>query len=173
MEIKKGDVFQCVQDLIVNNIVLCKKGYMYRSNEDGYISANDVHRIGGEIDDYLEFLFHEDDITDAQNFANSSCSSDDKDMTKEIPKELYDKLCYLGIIDEEGVRGSNVGESNYSEHLIQAWTIWLDYPELTPFDCDIIKRVLRKKKSDTRKMDYEKIIHICEERIRQLNCEVE
>lgn len=91
----------------------------------------------------------------------------------EIPMSLYNRLRYLGIIDESGVRSHNVGKSDYSkgEHLIQAWSLWLDYPELTSFDHDILKRVLRNKEGDTRKMDYEKIIHICEERIRQIDNE--
>lgn len=93
---------------------------------------------------------------------------------KEISDELYAKLEYLGIIDND-VRRHNVGKSNYSKKTIQAWTIWLDYPELTSWDDDIIKRVLRQKEeegmsaNESRKMDYEKIIHICKERIRQLD----
>lgn len=87
---------------------------------------------------------------------------------KEISDELYSTLEYLGIIDN-GVRNHNVGKSNYSERLIQPWTIWLSYPELTSFDHDILKRVLRTKDGDSRRMDYEKIIHICEERIRQID----
>ena len=69
---------------------------------------------------------------------------------------------------EDGVRSYNVGESDYSKHKIQPWDIWIEY-KLNPFDADIIKRVLRKKKTDCRKMDYEKIIHICNERIRQID----
>lgn len=87
---------------------------------------------------------------------------------KEISDKLYADLEYLGIIDY-GVRSHNVGKSNYSERLIQPWTIWLSYPELTSFDHDIIKRVLRTKEGDSRRMDYEKIIHICKERIRQID----
>jgi hypothetical protein len=87
---------------------------------------------------------------------------------KEISDKLYADLEYLGIIDD-CVRNHNVGKSNYSERLIQPWTIWLSYPELTSFDHDIIKRVLRTKDGDSRRMDYEKIIHICEERIRQID----
>lgn len=68
----------------------------------------------------------------------------------------------------EDVRTFNVGASNYSEHKIQPWDIWLEY-QLNPWDADIVKRVLRKKSTDTRKLDYEKIIHICQERIRQLD----
>jgi hypothetical protein len=35
----------------------------------------------------------------------------------EIDKKLYDKLCYLGIIDNSGVRDHNIGNSDYSKHL--------------------------------------------------------
>lgn len=69
---------------------------------------------------------------------------------------------------EENIRGYNVGESDYSKHKIQPWDIWNEY-KLNPFDADIVKRVLRHKKTDSRKMDYEKIIHICKERIRQID----
>lgn len=69
---------------------------------------------------------------------------------------------------ENDTRSYNVGESDYSKHKIQPWDIWIEY-KLNPFDADIIKRVLRHKKTDTRKMDYEKIIHICQERIRQID----
>lgn len=86
----------------------------------------------------------------------------------EISDKLYDKLKYLGIIPDD-TRSYNVGESNYSKHIIQPWSIWLDYPELTSFDHDIIKRVLRTKTGENRETDYLKIIHIAKERIRQLN----
>lgn len=86
---------------------------------------------------------------------------------KEISDELYDRLSLLGIIPN-GVRNHNVGASDYSQHIIQPYSIWLDY-SLNPWDADIIKRVLRKKEGQDRKEEYEKIIHICEERIRQLD----
>lgn len=87
---------------------------------------------------------------------------------KEISDELYEQLDYLGIIPNE-TRSHNVGKSNYSTKLIQPWTVWRAYPELTSFDHDIIKRVLRSKEGDARRMDYEKIIHICEECIRGID----
>jgi hypothetical protein len=40
--------------------------------------------------------------------------------------------------------------------------------DLNPWDADIIKRILRTKKGEDRKLDYEKIIHICKERISQI-----
>lgn len=73
----------------------------------------------------------------------------------------------LDVIKED-VRVYNVGESDYARHKIQPWDIWIEY-KLNPFDADIVKRVLRHKPTDTRKKDYEKIIHICKERIRQID----
>ena len=69
--------------------------------------------------------------------------------------------------DADDVRAYNVGASDYAKHKIQPWDIWLEY-KLNPWDADIVKRVLRDKPTDGRKLDYEKIIHICKERIRQL-----
>lgn len=87
---------------------------------------------------------------------------------KEINDELYAELKQLGIINENSdVRSHNVGTSDYSKHVIQPWSIWIDY-NLNAFDADIIKRVLRTKENTPRKEDYEKIIHICQERIRQI-----
>ncbi len=91
----------------------------------------------------------------------------------EISNELFQKFKELGIIDDSNVRSSNYGKSDYSKHLIQPWSIWKEY-NLNPWDADIVKRVLRikeepgKSKEDARIMDYEKIIHICKERIRQI-----
>ena len=87
-----------------------------------------------------------------------------------VPADLYCRLQKLGIIPNE-VRNMNVGASDYSKHLIQPWAIWQEY-DLNPWDADIIKRVLRHKATDTRKVDYEKIIHICQERIRQLETDI-
>lgn len=84
-----------------------------------------------------------------------------------IDDNLYNELCRLGIINSEDVRGSNIGASDYSKHLIQPWSIWLEYG-LNPWDADIVKRVLRTKEGESRILDYEKIIHVCNERIRQL-----
>ena len=64
-------------------------------------------------------------------------------------------------------RDHNVGESDYAKHKIQPWDIWLEY-RLNPWDADIIKRVLRTKPGQ-RRLDYEKIKHICDERIRQID----
>ena len=94
----------------------------------------------------------------------------------EINDKFADKLIALGIINTESynVREHNVGKSDYSKHIIQPWSIWLDW-QLDPWDADIIKRVLRTKKesgmteNEARILDYKKIIHICNEKIRQLS----
>jgi hypothetical protein len=70
-------------------------------------------------------------------------------------------------------RDMNVGASNYAEHAIQPWDIWLEY-QLNPWDADIVKRIVRTKveggmePDEARILDYEKIIHICQERISQI-----
>lgn len=92
---------------------------------------------------------------------------------KEIDDKLYAELVHLGIInqDENNVRNHNVGTSDYSTHIIQPWAIWLDW-NLNPWDAYIVKRVLRNKLGESRKQDYEKIIHICQERIRQIETQI-
>lgn len=102
-----------------------------------------------------------------------------KQFEKTIPvgENLYRSFERLGLIPNE-VRKGHVGQSNYSQHVIQPWSIWLDY-NLNAWDADIVKRVLRTKtepgltEKESRKLDYEKIIHICNERIRQLDLEPE
>lgn len=86
-----------------------------------------------------------------------------------IDWEVYKRLKYLGIIhDSDDVRSFNVGMSDYSKHTIQPWSIWIDY-SLDPWDADIVKRVLRDKEGEPRELDYEKIIHDCQEKLRQIN----
>ena len=68
---------------------------------------------------------------------------------------------------QQNIRSYNIGNSNYSTHKIQPWDIWEEY-KLNPWDADIVKRVLREKKGESRKLDYQKIIHICLKRISQL-----
>lgn len=88
---------------------------------------------------------------------------------KEISDELYAKLDRLGIIPNE-VRKANVGNSNYADHVIQPYSIWIDW-NLDAWDADIVKRVLRTKEGDPRKWDYMKIKHVCDEKIRQIEWE--
>lgn len=95
--------------------------------------------------------------------------------TREIPEDLFLRLSYLGIIRND-VNSHNEGNSNYNDgtHTISPWSIWLDYPELTSWDHDIVKRVLRTKVDagytprQQRMLDYRKMRHDIDERIRQL-----
>ena len=75
---------------------------------------------------------------------------------------------HIDAMITEDIRSYNIGTSDYSKYKIQPWDIWLEY-KLNPWDADIIKRTLRNKQGTSRIEDYEKIIHICKERIRQLN----
>jgi hypothetical protein len=85
---------------------------------------------------------------------------------KEISDELYMTLDRLGMLPNP-TRSHNAGKSNYSKKFIQPWSIILEYG-LDYWDGDIIKRVLRTKEGEPKKLDYEKIIHICQEKIRQI-----
>ena len=85
----------------------------------------------------------------------------------EISNEIYKRLQIRGLLPNE-VRDHNIGASDYAAHVIQPWAIWIDYA-LNPWDADIVKRVLRTKQGEDRRQEYQKIIHICEERIRQID----
>jgi hypothetical protein len=70
-------------------------------------------------------------------------------------------------------RAYNIGSSNYASLKIQPWDIWKDW-KLDPWDADIIKRISRTKEipgksfEEARIEDYEKIKHVCDEKIYQL-----
>ena len=83
-------------------------------------------------------------------------------------KEKQDNSKYISSHD------FHVGESDYSKNKIQPWDIWIEYA-LNPWDADICKRIIRTKivpgmtAAESRIQDYEKIQHICQERINQIN----
>lgn len=56
----------------------------------------------------------------------------------------------------------NVGKSNYSQMKLQPWEIFEAHQHLNYWEADIIKRLLRTKKGDSRLLDYEKIVHIAQ-----------
>lgn len=78
----------------------------------------------------------------------------------------------------DSVRNHNVGNSDYAKHRIQPWDVWIEF-QLNPFDADLVKRTLRTKaeggmtQAEARKLDYEKIVHISSERIRQIKTGVD
>ena len=135
-------------------------------------SINDV--TPEQIESFMETMQNEHHISEINDKVMSNETSKDDCGCKQISARLYKELERLGIIDNSGVRNDNAGTSDYSKHFIQPWTIWIDYPELNSWDHDIVKRILRQKvdagytASEQRKLDYKKIIHDCEECIRQI-----
>ena len=99
-------------------------------------------------------------------------TADAKDIALNCDITEQEAVGYLSRISSENWRSEvrtrdyNIGESDYGTRKIQPWDIWLEY-DLNPWDADIVKRVLRTK-AGQRVLDYEKIKHICDERIRQL-----
>jgi hypothetical protein len=104
-------------------------------------------------------------LTKPKEVTTEKCQVDNSEKIP-IDKRIYNQLVRLGIIDSS-VRADNQGNSDYAKHIIQPWSIWIDW-NLNAWDADIVKRVLRTKEGDPRELDYKKIIHICNERIRQL-----
>lgn len=88
-----------------------------------------------------------------------------------ISAELYDKFNKLGLIPNE-VRNHNVGQSDYSKKVIQPYSVWIDW-NLNPWDADIVKRIARTKEGEDEVTKYNKIIHIAQERLRQIKAGVE
>ena len=86
--------------------------------------------------------------------------------TTSIPTILYNQLNYLGLIPTSE-REHNIGTSDYATKLIQPWSIFLDNPQLNYMECVLIKRILRTKSTDSRKLDLEKCHHIISELLRQ------
>ena len=78
--------------------------------------------------------------------------------------------------EAEEVRNHNVGNSNYSQMPkgYQPWDLWKIF-HMNPWDADILERLLRTKAepcmtmAESRKLDYQKIIHVCQERINQID----
>lgn len=75
-------------------------------------------------------------------------------------------------LKKKATRSYNPGASDYAKHKIQPWDIWEEY-NLNPWEADIVKRILRKNKRDTRKLDLEKIVHVATELIRQIDANLE
>lgn len=118
-----------------------------------------------------------EDIEDTKDTENSQVKllKDWKEFFS-INKRALCKLIELGVLKttKHSCRDAHIGKSDYSEHVIQPWTIWLEY-NMNAWDADIQKRLLRTKvepgmtPEEARKLDYQKIIHDAQERIRQLD----
>ena len=92
-------------------------------------------------------------------------------------EDIIKKECGVSSqIETKNTRNYNIGNSNYSSMPkgYQPWDLWKVY-HMNPFDADILKRLLRTKiepgmtPQESRKLDYQKIIHVCQERINQID----
>ena len=92
-------------------------------------------------------------------------------------EDIIKKECGVSSqIETKDTRNYNIGNSNYSSMPkgYQPWDLWKVY-HMNPFDADILKRLLRTKiepgmtMKESRKLDYQKIIHVCQERINQID----
>ena len=138
--------------------------YMYFNADN--VSMNDCSRcIGFTVRGVKDSKNLHNTLTKPKEVTTEKCQVDNSEKIP-IDKRIYNQLVRLGIIDSS-VRADNQGNSDYAKHIIQPWSIWIDW-NLNAWDADIVKRVLRTKEGDPRELDYKKIIHICNERIRQL-----
>ena len=92
-------------------------------------------------------------------------------------EDIIKKECGVSSqIETKNTRNYNIGNSNYSSMPkgYQPWDLWKIF-HMNPFDADILKRLLRTKTEpgmtpqESRKLDYQKIIHVCQERINQID----
>ena len=148
---------KCIQEFINSKgITIMKHG------DNVVINADNLYNSTTKLDYKIPSTLNWDSYVTSNNIQTNV--EKDKQL-KELER--------LGLINSD-CRKINEGSSDYSKHIIQPWSIWMDY-NLDPWDADIIKRVLRTKKEsgmtkeESRILDYKKIIHICNEKIRQLS----
>ena len=101
-----------------------------------------------------------------------------QEATNSCPEEniIKEECRTTSQIGTEEIRNYNIGNSNYSSMPkgYQPWDLWKIF-HMSPWDADIQKRLLRTKAepgmtmTESRKLDYQKIIHVCQERINQIN----
>ena len=152
-----------VQEMVIREYRHKNAAYLYISSE-GYLAWLKSSQIS---------IFDEWNLVevDPELFirTNGTCEEDNLCGAEEL-KTIKDVLQDTEAPQEEQanqIRKYNIGSSDYAKRKIQPWDIWLEY-ELNPWDADIVKRVLRNKQGQSRIEEYQKIIHICEERIRQI-----
>lgn len=151
-------------------------------------NRNQEQRLIGEkmnelkIGDFVEFINNTNDVfTYGKTYIIKEVDnqryyvfSDRHIETGIIKKDFFKAFKYINnICQKQTHRNYNIGSSNYAEMNIQPWDIWKDW-KLDPWDADIVKRISRTKKiegksfAEARIEDYEKIKHICDEKISQL-----
>lgn len=181
----KTCIYKGAQDFFYHDVCIAKSGDTLEIGPEGIRNISNKNKFSKAPEEIKEGILKECEEYDPEtgidteevdfsgfpsNLNNSSVRS-----FVQINRDAIDRLVTLGVLKttEDSCRDYNVGKSNYAIHVIQPWAIWQDY-NLNPWDADIVKRILRTKQEpgmsevDSRVMDYEKIIHICKERIRQL-----
>lgn len=176
-------------------IILTKDVALFRNEKwfNEYFSFSSLHKpfegTEGMTQEGTEVLLdghaiHEDAPLSDEIFSEDTKDTEDSQVELledcreffSINKRTLYKLIELGVLKttKHSCRDAHVGKSDYSEHVIQPWTIWLEY-NMNAWDADIQKRLLRTKvepgmtPEEARKLDYQKIIHDAQERIRQLD----
>ncbi len=188
----KTYIYKGAQDFLYHDVCIAKLGDTLEIGPEGIRNISNKNKFSKAPVEIIEDILRECEEydpelgIDEEDFTPKAATrdvvldcllSDEKTAMTivNLNKDTIIKLMYLGVLstNKKSCRSYNIGKSNYSEHVIQPWAIWQDY-NLNPWDADIVKRILRTKQEpgmsevDSRVMDYEKIIHICKERIRQL-----
>ena len=184
----KTYIYKGIQDFFYHDVCIAKLGETLEIGAEGIRNISNKNKFNKAPIEIIEDLLKECEEynpelgIDEEDFTPKAASWDealncllsDEKTSRDIiniNKEVIIKLINLGVlsINKETCRSYNVGKSNYSKHVI-----WQDY-DLNPWDADIVKRILRTKveegltETEARIMDYKKIIHICQERLRQLH----
>lgn len=188
----KTYIYKGVQDFFYHDVCIAKLGDTLEIGPEGIRNISNKNKFNKAPVEIIEDILRECEEydpelgIDEEDLAPKAATRDvvlDRLLSDtktamtivNLNKDTITKLMYLGVLstNRESCRNYNIGKSNYSKHVIQPWAIWQDY-ELNPWDADIVKRILRTKveegmtETEARIMDYEKIIHIANERIRQL-----
>lgn len=181
----KTYIYKGMQDFFYHDVCIAKLGETLEIDPEGIRNISNKNKFSKAPVEIIEDILKEceeydpevgldvDDI-DIVGFPDNLNNSNLRSFVQ-LNRETIAKLVSIGVLktQSDSCRDYNVGKSNYSVHVIQPWAIWQDY-SLNPWDADIVKRILRTKQEsgmseiDSRIMDYEKIIHISKERIRQL-----
>ena len=165
--------------------VLIAKGINLGEKFDGlFISDNKVGILETHLD-YEMAVLKEVSVYEAFEYCIPDGMRYNKELDKLVPDVISasNEYCSGIKVEQEPVksyvkktenhRDYNIGSSNYASMKIQPWDVWKDW-KLDPWDADIIKRISRTKEipgksfEDARIEDYEKIKHICDEKIYQL-----
>lgn len=180
----KTYLYKGVKDFFYHDVCIAKLGDTLEIGSEGIRNISNKNKFNKAPVEIIEDILKECDEYDPASGIDLE-EEDFSDITTvnisslrkllDINEKTIAQLIRLGVLktDESSCRDYNVGKSNYSQHVIQPWAVWQDY-NLNPWDADIVKRILRTKQEDgmseidARVLDYEKIIHICQERIRQL-----